>query len=250
MGKIHLLLKKEEIDPDRLKENKVAVVFDILLATSTITAGLQYGARDVIPVLNRREAEEEAAKLEEGSYVLAGEYEGRTIDGFLSPNPLVMREKVEGKRLILSTTNGTVAIKKASGADRVYVASLLNGKAVADRIRTLHRGETILLICSGSAGEFNMEDFYGAGYLLHCLMPESVGDWELTDPARTALHFYRGNRSKGEAILKASRVGRMLARYGFDKEIRFVAREGMFDVVPYLKNKTHIVREEEVRWKS
>lgn len=242
MRKIHLLLKKEEIDPRRLRENKVAVVLDILLATSTITAALHFGAREVIPVFNGREAEQEAERREAGNCILVGEYEGRTIDGFLSPNPLRLKDQVEGKTIILSTTNGSVAIKKAAAADRVYVASLLNGAAVAGRIRSLHREETILLICSGSSGEFNMEDFYGAGYVIHCLMQDGKTDWELTDPARAALHFYRGTRHNGEGILKSSRVGKMLVHYGFESEIQFVAREGTIDVVPYLKDQTYIVR--------
>lgn len=244
MRKIHLLLKKEEINEHKLQQNKVAVVLDILLATSTITAGLHYGAKEVVPVLNGDDAEREAKKRETGSYVLVGEYAGRTIDGFLSPNPLELKEQVKGKSMILSTTNGTVAIKNASDANRVYIASLLNGKTVAERISNRHRDETILLICSGSAGEFNVEDFYGAGYFIHCLVSDSSVDWDLTDPALAALRFYQGNRHNGEEILKASRVGMMLTRYGFEQEIRFVAREGIFDVVPYLKDKTCIVREE------
>lgn len=134
MGKIHLLLKKEELDQQKVKDNKIVIVFDILLATSTISSALEFGAKEVIPVLNGREAQKEVIGRQEGSYVLVGEYEGKTLDGFLSPNPLELRERISGKTVILSTTNGTVALKGASSAKTVYAASLVNNQAVASYV--------------------------------------------------------------------------------------------------------------------
>lgn len=84
MRKIHLLLKKEEIDEQKISENKVAVVFDILLATSTITSALEFGAKQVIPVLNGTDAEKIASTMNGEDCVLVGEYQGKTIDGFLN----------------------------------------------------------------------------------------------------------------------------------------------------------------------
>jgi 2-phosphosulfolactate phosphatase len=236
MSKIHLLLKKEEINPQKINDNKVVVIFDILLATSTITTALQFGAKEVIPVLNGEEALKEAASRENGSYCLVGEFQGRTIDGFLSPNPWQLRNSLQDKTVILSTTNGTVALKKCAVAKKVYAASILNGKAVANHLKTTLIDETIILVCSGSSGEFNVEDLYGAGYFINCLVNEAGEEWELTDSAFAALNFYLAYKEVGKEILSQSRVGKMLIANGYKEEIEFISRESIFSIVPILKD--------------
>jgi 2-phosphosulfolactate phosphatase len=243
MAKLHLLMKKEDIDARKLKENnKIAVVFDVLLATSTITAGLHFGAKEVIPVLDEKHAKKKAEGRHPDSYILVGEYEGKTIDGFLDPNPLKLQNSIQGKTMILSTTNGTVAINKCSDAKKVYICSLLNGKAVAEAINHFHKNETIIVVCSGSSGEFNMEDFFGAGYFIDSLLNVAGEDWELTDSAMAALYFYRNSSTQGKEILLASRVGKMLKRYGCEEEVEYVAREGILPIVPYLTEDFSIVK--------
>lgn len=236
MGKIHVLMRKEEIDPQQIA-GKVAVVFDVLLATSTITAALQKGATEVVPVLNEAEALSEAAKRTEGSFILSGEYGGLTLDGFISPSPLGLRDRVVGKSLILSTTNGTVAIKKSAAAEKVFVACLLNGEAVAKAIHRFYENETLVLVCSGSMERFCLEDFYGAGYFLDCLIGEDETGWELTDSARAALFFYRGNKDSA-GMLGTARVGKMLSGFGKEEDLRYVARRGVYTVIPYFNGKT------------
>ncbi|HET7521889.1 MAG TPA: 2-phosphosulfolactate phosphatase [Bacillales bacterium] len=234
MAKCHLLMKKEDIDGNQL-DGKIAVVFDVLLATSTITAGLYHGAKEVVPVLNGDDALAEAADREESNCLLVGEYEGLTLKGFLNPSPLQLKERVRDKTMILSTTNGTVAVRKATPAKKVYVASLLNGEAVAKQIKEKYSNETVVVICSGSAGAFNLEDFYGAGYFLDCLAEED-GDLEFTDAARAAMYFYRGNSNRPEEMLHLSRVGEMLTRFGLHEDVCFVSQRGIFPIVPYLKD--------------
>ncbi|HET7580458.1 MAG TPA: 2-phosphosulfolactate phosphatase [Bacillales bacterium] len=237
MGKAHVLMRKEEIDPQQI-EGKVAVVFDVLLATSTITAALQKGATEVVPVLNEAEAHSEAAKRTEGSYLLSGEYGGLTLDGFISPSPLELQDRVAGKSLVLSTTNGTVAIKKAAAAKKVFAACLLNGEAVAEAIHRFYENETLVLVCSGSMERFCLEDFYGAGYFLDCLVGEGETKWELTDSARAALFFYRGNKADSAEMLGTARVGKMLSGFGKEEDMRYVARRGVYSVIPYFNGKT------------
>lgn len=240
MGKLHLLFKKEEIDTEKMKD-KIAVVFDVLLATSTMTVGLQHGAKEVIPVLNGDEALEMAEGREKDTFLLVGEYEGKTIDGFLDPNPLKLSKKVAGKSLILSTTNGTVAVRKASEAKKVYICSLLNGKAVAEQLKKEHQGETIVVVCSGSSDQFCLEDFYGAGYFIDRLLDNSNEEWELSDSSLAALHFYLGNENKGEELLLESRVGEMITKFGYEEEVAYVSQKGILPIVPYLKGKSIVL---------
>lgn len=244
MGKLHVLMRKEDIDEEQIT-GKIAVVFDVLLATSTMTSALDDGAKEVIPVLNGDDALYEAKGKEEGSFLLVGEYEGRTIEGFLDPSPLGLQQKVKGKTLILSTTNGTVAVRRASAAKKVYIASLLNGKAVAQMIRESFKNETIVLVCSGSGGSFCLEDFYGAGYFLQCLLDNCDDHWELTDAARAALHFYEGKSDECETMLSESRVGQMLSRFGFCEEMRYVAQRGIVSIVPFLENEKVVIESPE-----
>lgn len=240
MGKLHLLMKKEEIDDQKLNHEKLVVVFDILLATSTITAALAFGAKEVIPVMNGQEAVQYTNKNKNKEYLLIGEYEGNTIEGFLSPNPLTLKKVVSNQSIVLSTTNGTVALKNSQNAKRVYAASILNANAVANHLRQSYKDESVILICSGSSGQFNMEDFYGAGYFIDCLINESC-HLELTDAARSAHHFYFGLKEKCNDILAESNVGKMLIRYGFEEELKFVSNKSIFDVVPIFTDGISVV---------
>ena len=241
MMKIHLLLKKEDIDKEKMAHHKIAVVFDVLLATSTITSALEFGAKEVIPVLDGKAAELEASGRKKDSYVLVGEYQGKTIDGFLSPNPLELKEKIEGKSVILSTTNGTVALKNSAHANAVYAVSLMNCEAVANHIVNDYQGETIVVVCSGSSNEFNVEDFQGAGCFIDCLIKQYGKEFFLTDSAYAAHSFYCAHNRNSDDILKSSRVGRMLSKHGFEKEIEFVSQQNIYTKVPMLVDKKRII---------
>src|SRR5919109_80872 len=166
MARIHVLLKKEELDAERLP-GKVVIVLDVLFATSSIATALAHGAAEVISTIDGTAALSEARLRPPGSYVLAGELNAVTLDGFKPPTPLaLLRADLANKTLIFSTTNGTVALNKASEARRVYAAALLNGEAVVQHIESTLGEETVLITCAGSVDRFNLEDFYGAGYLV------------------------------------------------------------------------------------
>jgi 2-phosphosulfolactate phosphatase len=237
LGKLHVILKKEEIDSQKAA-GKIVVVLDVLMATSMIAVALQYGAGEVIPVRTHEEGKE---ALEDRKDVLAvGEYQGRALEGFLLPTPTELKEKVTGKTMVLSTTNGTVAILKSLLAKTLYAASLLNGEAVAKVINKNHMDETVLIVCSGSGGTFSLEDHYGAGYLVHEIKRHSHGEWQLTDAALGAYYFYEGHKERGVEILQSSRVGRALCQGGYKKEVESVSQQGIYSVVPCL-NGTSIV---------
>ncbi|GAB3043566.1 2-phosphosulfolactate phosphatase [Virgibacillus ainsalahensis] len=230
--KIHLLLKKEEIDTFQMDNNKIAVVFDVLLATSTITACLDYGAERVVPVMDEAEALQEAKNFAPKDVSLVGEYDGKTIDGFLGPAPLALEKHVAGKTVVLSTTNGTVAIRKAASAKEVYIASLLNGKAVSEEITEIYDNETIIVICSGSQNQFCIEDFYGAGYFIQQLVSEYGDHVDLTDSALTAKMFYENVTHQD--VLRDSRVGRMLVSHELQDDITFINQQGILSIIPRL----------------
>lgn len=238
MGSLHVIFKKEDIQPERMN-GKVAVVFDVLFATSTITAALADGAASVIPVYNHTHAKERAKALQV-PYILAGEDQGRLIEGFHHPLRTHLQPVIKGKHLILSTTNGTVALQRSVQADHLYASSLLNNPSMAEHLTAHHGEEQILLVCSGSSGRYTMEDFYGAGSLVHHLM--EAGQWDLSDAAKTAWYFYSGSDPSSVDLLSRSKIGQILLNAGMDrKEIEFVSQEGLFDTIPtYDSDKGHL----------
>ena len=226
--KVHVLTKKEELDSVRVP-GKVVVVLDILFATTTMVTALAHGAKEIVPVVDESAARACARDLP--GCVLAGELYAETLPGFAHPAPLALvAHGVQGKSVVYSTTNGTVAMTQAAGAARVYCGALLNARALVEHILARHERETILIVCSGSGNNFNFEDFYGAGYFVECLR-EHVRD--LSDAAKAALALYRHVRAP-DALLDC-RVGRMMAARGLAHEVEFACQRDAFPVVPALE---------------
>jgi 2-phosphosulfolactate phosphatase len=231
--RIHVLTKKEELDGQRLP-GKVVAVLDVLFATTSIAAALAHGATAVIPTPDGDSARAAAAGLPPGSFVLAGEYGAETLPGFAHPTPLALLAlPLRGRTLVYSTTNGTVAVRKAGGAAHVYAAALANGEAVAERIASRHGGDTVLVVCAGSVDAFNLEDFFGAGHLVSLLV-RARPDAELTDAARAARMLH--DAADPLACLAASRVGRMMRERGGMAEVEWAARMDHLAVVPELRD--------------
>ncbi|OGA95423.1 MAG: hypothetical protein A3G27_16745 [Betaproteobacteria bacterium RIFCSPLOWO2_12_FULL_66_14] len=230
--KIHVLTKKEELDTVRLA-GKVAVVLDVLFATSTMVTALAHGATAVVPALDEAAARAAAARHAPGSFVMAGELCAETIEGFAPPTPLALVEHgLAGRELIYSTTNGTVAMSACAAASDVYCGALLNGRALVERLVTAHRDRTVLLVCAGSMNNFNLEDFYGAGYLVDLLARRLGEGADFSDAARVARALYL--HGDPEASLLGCRVGKMMAERGLEREVRFAAQLSTLDVVPRL----------------
>jgi 2-phosphosulfolactate phosphatase len=228
--KVHVLTKKEELDTVRLP-GKVVVVLDILFATTTMVTALAHGAKEVVPVLDESAAYEESRQFPGSSFVLAGELYAETLPGFAHPAPLSLLEHgIEGKSVIYSTTNGTVAMGLAAAASRVYCGALLNARALVEHVLARHPGQTVLIVCSGSGNNFNFEDFYGAGYFVECLLPHVT---DLSDAAKAALALYR--HAKAPEALLDCRVGRMMAARGLGREVEFACRRDAFPVVAALE---------------
>ncbi|HWV88643.1 MAG TPA: 2-phosphosulfolactate phosphatase [Burkholderiales bacterium] len=227
--KLHVLTKKEELDSVRMP-GKVVVVLDIIFATTTMVTALAHGAKEIVPVLDEKAAR--ACAVDLPGCVLSGELYAETLAGFAHPAPLALvAHGVEGKSVVYSTTNGTVAMTQASAAARVYCGALLNARRLVEHIVAQHARDTVLIACSGSGGNFNFEDFYGAGYFVECFLPH-VND--LSDAAKAALALYRHAQAP-EALLDC-RVGRMMAARGLAHEVEFACRRDAFPVVPALEH--------------
>ncbi len=242
MPKLHVLFKKEDIDPTRL-EGKVVIVLDVLFATSTIVHAFGEGIGCIWPAFDAEDALRISAEIsaetsadtsaEQNSPMLAGEYLANSMPGFGPATPLALAGTgIRGASLVYATTNGTVALNSSTAAAHVYVGALLNGAALVAHVIRTHPQAQVLLVCSGSVGRFNLEDFYGAGHLAAHF--ERDGRYALTDAAMAALLLYRG--CDAATALGASRVGRMMQAHDLQQEVDCAAQFDTLDVVPRLDN--------------
>lgn len=230
--KVHVLTRKEELDSVRVA-GKVVIVIDVLFATTTMVAALAHGATEIIPVLDEAAARAEDARRGPGVCVLAGELYAETLPGFVHPAPLALvQHGVEGKSIVYSTTNGTVAMTLAAAASRVYCGALLNSRRLVDHVLSMHPRETVLLVCSGSGSNFNFEDFYGAGCFVERFAERLGPSADLSDAARAARTVFRASELP-QALLDC-RLGRMMTARGLRHEVEFACRTDAFPVVPAL----------------
>ncbi len=231
--KIHVLTKKEELDSVRIP-GKVIVVLDILFATTTMVAALAHGALEIVPVMDEAAARREAENCPVGGFVLSGELNASTLPGFAHPAPLsLIGHGIEGKTVVYSTTNGTVAVAQSAGAASVYCGALLNARALCAHIVARHPRETVLIVCSGSGNNFNLEDFYGAGVFVERFAELLGGAADMSDAAKAALGFTR-HAHLPDALLDC-RVGRMMLERGLRHEVEFACRLDAYSVVPRLQ---------------
>lgn len=232
--KIDVIISADYIDSEALK-GKVAVVIDMLRATSVITTALYNGAKKVIPVVSVEDAFEKANELKAlgEEVLLGGERKALKIDGFdFSNSPLeYKREIVEGKNVIMSTTNGTRALNLCSKADKVIVASVLNGQAVAKYLE--NEEKEIVFVNSGTNGEFSSDDFMCAGYIISEIRKNKEA--ELTDIAKTAKYVYESSEGI-EEFIKYAKHYNILKNLGLEEDLKYCSTKNLIDLVFEFKN--------------
>lgn len=212
--------------PADVRAADVAVVIDVLRATSTITQALASGYRRVLCV----ESIERAEALRETGRVLAGERSCVKPDGFDQGNSPIEALRRAGTELVLATTNGTPAVVTAAGhADTVVLACMLNlDAAVCATLECTAAGALdVQIVCAGTNGAVSLEDAYVAGRISGRL-PGSR-----TDAALVAEGVARAFATPLEA-LSAGADARALEEGGMNDDIAFCAQESVLSVVPSL----------------
>jgi 2-phosphosulfolactate phosphatase len=201
----------------------IAIVIDVLRATSTMCQALASGYERVLCCAEIDDAR--ALAETEGPAKLAGERRLEHIEGFDYGNsPRELEGDAAAPTLILTTTNGTrLLVAAAERYERVYVGSLLNLDAVAAAAR--ESGEEVAVLCAGVLGELALDDAYCAGRIV-----QAIGG-ETTDSAQAAIRLADSFPSALEG-LGASRSAANLRRHGMEADIDVCARENVLDVVP------------------
>jgi len=220
-------------------EGRVAVVIDTLRATSTIVEALANGARGVLPAPSLEEAIRVAQNIGRSEVLLCGERRSLRVDGFdLGNSPLEFTEdRVGGRSLVMTTTNGTPAIVAGSAARRVLIASFLNLSAAAEAVAS--DGGPVAVVCAGRERRFALEDAICAGALIRRVaaaagLDEGGGDWN--DAARLAAEYARGMEGSLETVLRGTAAGRQLIEAGLEADIAYCATLDRHRIVPELRD--------------
>jgi 2-phosphosulfolactate phosphatase len=227
---VEVFLTSATVEDDDVK-GRTVVVIDVLRACSTIVTALANGARAVLPVADMAEAGRIASNLNRSVYRLGGEREGTKIDGYdLGNSPRAYtREAVEGRDVILNTTNGTVALTRASAAEELLVGCFLNVERVIERIEAAGRDVTI--VCAGQSNRISLEDTLCAGLLLHRLWDGEEPD-VTTDTAHVAFSQYRRDRDDVAQALRRSDNARRLAGLDAQEDVQYCMRVDALPLLP------------------
>jgi 2-phosphosulfolactate phosphatase len=147
-------------------EGRSVVVIDVYRTTTVIVTALANGAADILPAESVEEAWKLSRELHSDSVLLAGERKAIPIEGFhLDNSPFsYSANRVRGKTIIMSTSNGTRAIRACSGGSALFIGSFLNLSTVVSEL--IKRQEDVCIVCSGTMGRFSLEDALCAGTML------------------------------------------------------------------------------------
>ena len=216
---------------DQFKINEaIVVVIDVLRATTAMCAAFDHGVRSMIPVLTIEEGRDAQAK---GSLV-AGERNGEQIEGFdFGNSPLQFRTpRIKGKDIVITTTNGTRAIKAAveRGAIEVVIGAFSNFSILSHYL--LSRNENVVLLCSGWKDQPNLEDTIFAGAMVSRLR-KNYRLYE--DTALMAETLYRAaNRRKRYYLRNSSHFNRLFHILQIQKDVKYSLRRDIHPVIPKL----------------
>ena len=193
---------------------RAALVVDVLRATTSVVAACAAGCRSIIPVPDEAAARRVAARFPSGECLLAGERGGDPIPGFdLGNSPLeYTRDRVQGRVIVLTTTNGTRAMLAAEGAAAVAVASLTNAAAAARWAR--ETGADITVLCAGEKGSFCLEDAVCAGFLVEALAAHASNGQRLSDAAVAARRIAGAYAGRLERLVEDAAWARHLHKAG------------------------------------
>jgi len=207
----------------------VVVVTDVLRASSAIVTAFMNGVERIIPVGTL----EEAKAYKERGYMVAAERDGivRDFADFGNSPYNFTPERVRGKQIVYSTTNGTNAIKLASSGSQVLIGAYLNISALAAYIR--ESGHELLILCAGWKNKFNLEDTLFAGALSEMVLEDERYD-TICDATLGAIDLHNVARGNMMAYVeKVAQKGRLRVN-NLDDVIPYCFESDLTELIPVL----------------
>jgi 2-phosphosulfolactate phosphatase len=225
--KIYTCLSPALVPYQRI-EGAVVVVIDVLRATTSMCVALDHGAEHIVPVASV----EECAALKAQGYLAAAERNGQTVEGFEFGNsPYSFMHDLRGKRLAMTTTNGTQAIAAAHAAEHLVIGAYVNISALAEWLLQL-AAPRVILLCSGWKNNPNLEDSSFAGALAERLLGHyTAGD----DATVLATSLYRTALVAPRRFLDRSSHFARLISLGLQRDAKYCLRADTHPVVPILR---------------
>jgi 2-phosphosulfolactate phosphatase len=218
--------------------NKTVIVIDVLRATTTIAYALLSCSR-VIPVETLEEALALSKKYDKKDILLTGERFCLKPEGFdlgNSPDEYTP-DKIQGKTIIFSTTNGTRALKLARNAKFVTTAAFVNAKASIDKV--FEEGNDTLILCAGRSDKITKEDSACAGLIVKLLTKKCVEnnvEFELSDASDIALTYFNRYENDIPALLKSAEAGRNLVQVNLEKDIKSCSQVNILPIATRYKD--------------
>lgn len=209
----------------------IVVVIDTLRATSAIVTAFQNGVERLIPV----KTIDEARDYKQKGFIVAAERDGYVLDfADFGNSPFnFTREKVAGKTIVYSTTNGTQAIQMADSCHQVLIGSFLNISALCNWVARQERN--VLLLCAGWKNKFSLEDTICAGAMVEKLLVHSAFHTDC-DAAKAALDLWL--QAKNDLVAYIDKVAQRsrLRDKGLDDVITYCHTPDSCEAIPVLKN--------------
>ncbi len=210
-------------------DGKIAVIIDIFRATTSICYGIENGAEAIIPVAEVAECI--AYRGQHPEYLVAAERNGEVVAGFdFGNSPFsYSHEKVNGKTIVLTTTNGTHALHQSIKAKRIVIGSFLNLTALCTWLNT--QPEDVLLVCAGWKNNFNLEDTLFAGAVTDQLIHHG---YVTDDAAIAAFDLYQLAKGDLDGYLKKTSHSERLKQLGIEADIAFCLNVDTTTAIPVL----------------
>jgi 2-phosphosulfolactate phosphatase len=205
----------------------IVVVIDIFRATSSMCYGLANGAEAIIPVASA----DACRSYEDTDYLLAAERNGEVVAGFdFGNSPFsYTAEKVAGKTIVLTTTNGTHAINESREAKKVVIGSFLNLSALSVWLQS--QPHDVLLLCAGWKNKVNLEDSLFAGAVAYHLKNEA---YKLDDAAILVADLYELAQGDLNEFMKKTSHSERLKELNIEADIAFCLQTNVIDSIPVL----------------
>lgn len=238
---VEVFLTSSNVADDHVKD-RVAIVIDVLRASSTIATALHHGARAIVPAADMAEAGKLASNLDQQSYLLGGERGGEKIEGYhLGNSPLeYTTDVIQGRTIIFNTTNGTRAIARTRASEHLVIGCFLNAARVVDFARAQDLPVTI--VCAGWRSRVSLEDTLCAGLILDRLWEGTQPD-DASDTAHVAHSQYLQDRDRLQEALRHCNHARRLIAMGHDDDVAYCLQLDALPVLPYYKDSRLVLHE-------
>ena len=228
--KVDIIFTADEVSQEKTK-GKICVVIDVLRATSVMITALHNGAEKIFPFKDIKTIQERCKNLT--NIIKCGERNALKIDGFdLGNSPLEFtKEKILGKDIYMSTTNGTKAVENSLSAEKIIICSFLNIKSVSEKL--LEYKKDVVIVCAGTNGKFSLDDTLCAGLIIKEMQKHT--EIQMNDVLLAAVKISESHENIKD-ILKGSTHYERLLSLGFEKDMEHIFSLNKYSIVPEYKN--------------